>query len=111
MGGDMQMKNLRQLAVTTAICATSVVALGISTASAGEVTGNGTVKTVKGNSICAYSGQNDAFHDPTHGHFPGDDLIRVQSYGQIIRTGERLPDFLHPGSACNGHTGFLASAP
>ena len=104
-------KNLRRVAVTTAICATSVVAVGASTASAGEVTGNGTFKPVNGNSICAYSGQNDAFHDPTHGHFVGDESIRVQSYGQIIRTGTRLPAFLHPGSACNGHTGFLASAP
>jgi hypothetical protein len=105
------MKNRLRVVVMTTICATSVLGVGVGTATAGEVTGNGTLKDVKANSICAYSGQNDGFHDPTHAEFPGDELNRVQSYGQIVRTGERLPSFLRPGSACNGRTGFLASAP
>lgn len=94
--------------VLAAVSAMAVVTVGTSGAYAGEITGNGTFKPVVANSICAFSGQNDGFHDPTHAEYPGDELIRVQSYGQIIRTGERLPAFLRPGSACNGHTGFLA---
>ena len=105
------MTNLRRLAVTTVMCATSVAAVGVGTAGAGEITGNGNFKPVNAPSICAYSGQNDAYHDPTHAEFPGDELIRVQSYGQIIRTGATMPAFLRPGSACNGRSGFLASAP
>ncbi len=101
------MENLRRAAVTAAIAAIGLGA-GAGTVSAGEVTGNGKLKDVRANSICAFSGQNDGFHDPAHAEFPGDELNRVQSYGQIIRTGESLPAFLHPGSACNGHTGFLA---
>ena len=101
------MKNLRRVAVATAVAAIALGA-GAGTASAGEVTGNGKFKDVKASSICAFSGQNDGFHDPEHAEFPGDELIRVQSYGQIVRTGETVPAFLHPGSACNGHTGFLA---
>ncbi len=107
----MLTRNLCRVAVTSAVCAISLVGVGVSTASAGEITGNGKFKPVVAHSICAYSGQNDAFHDPTYADFPGDELIRVQSYGQIIRTGERLPAFLHPGSSCNGHSGFLASGP
>ena len=107
----MMMTNLRRLAVTTVMCATSVAAVGVGTAGAGEITGNGNFKPVNAQSICAYSGQNDAYHDPTHAEFPGDELIRVQSYGQIIRTGATMPAFLRPGSACNGRSGFLASAP
>ena len=107
----MMMKNLRRLAVTTVMCATSVAAVGVGTAGAGEITGNGNYKPVKAQSICAYSGQNDGFHDLAHAESPADALSRVQSYGQIIRTGETLPSFLRPGSACNGRSGFLASAP
>jgi hypothetical protein len=95
---------------TTAVSATALVALAGTAAAAGEVTGNGKLKWEDGTpaqSICAFSGQNDGFHDPAHAH--GDeDNGRVQSYGQMRRTGETLPAFLHPGSACNGHTGFLS---
>jgi hypothetical protein len=38
---------------------TALMAFVASTASAGEITGNGTLKTVHGNSPCAYSGQED----------------------------------------------------
>ncbi len=104
----MSIRAAQRVFVVAAVAATTMVTFGTSGADAGEITGNGTFKPVVAKSICAYSGQNDAFHDPTHSEYPGDELIRVQSYGQIIRTGERLPAFLLPGSACNGHTGFLA---
>ena len=99
---------LSRVALMTATSALCVVGVGGSTASAGEVTGNGKEKTVKAKSICAFSGQNDGFHDPTHAEGPEDAAMRVQSYGQVRRTGAEVPPFLHPGSACNGHTGFLS---
>ena len=81
----------------------ALVLVGVSSASAGEITGNG--KPAQGathaNSICAYSGQNDTPNDP----FP--EGGRVQSYGQLVRVG--LKDAVPaPGFACNGHPGFLA---
>ncbi|MFC8501979.1 hypothetical protein ACFUC1_06435 [Pedococcus sp. NPDC057267] len=81
----------------------ALVLVGVSSASAGEVTGNG--KPAQGathaNSICAYSGQNDSPDDP----FP--EGGRVQNYGQLVKVGlkDAIPG---PGVACNGHTGFLA---
>jgi hypothetical protein len=41
------------------VSATVVFAFAASSASAGEITGNGQLKTVHGNSPCAYSGQED----------------------------------------------------
>jgi hypothetical protein len=41
------------------VSAAAILALGTSAAFAGEITGNGTLKTVHGNSPCAYSGQED----------------------------------------------------
>ena len=111
MGGTMN--TFRRAVSLTAVCGISVIAFGATAASAGEVKGNGGYikppgTPLNGSSICAYSGQNDAFHDASQAESPMDALTRVQSYGQIIRTGERVPAFLRPGSACNGHTGFLA---
>ena len=96
-----------------AISTTAVVVATAGAASAGEITGNG--KWINndqphGNSICAYSGQNDAFHYPSYADFPGDELNRVQSYGQLVSSGISVPAFEQPGSACNGHTGFLAAS-
>lgn len=42
-----------------AISVVAMLALGTSAAFAGEITGNGTLKTVNGNSPCAFSGQED----------------------------------------------------
>ena len=81
----------------------ALVLVGVSSASAGEVTGNGkpTQGPAHANSICAYSGQNDTPNAP----FP--EGGRVQSYGQLVRVG--LKDVVPgPGLACNGHNGFLA---
>lgn len=41
------------------IAVTATMAFVASTATAGEITGNGTLKAVHGNSPCAYSGQED----------------------------------------------------
>jgi hypothetical protein len=42
-----------------AVSATAMMVLGTSAAFAGEITGNGQLKTVHGNSPCAFSGQED----------------------------------------------------
>ena len=63
------------------ISAVAFVALGAGTASAGEITGNGTLKTVKAASICAYSGQNDGWHLESEATSDEDRLVRVQNYG------------------------------
>ena len=86
-----------------------LVALSAGATLAGEITGNGKLKAVNGQSICAFSGQEDLqwFTDdfqterkevPTRGE-PG----HAQSWGQIPK---EVRDFLatigeHPGDACN----------
>jgi hypothetical protein len=42
-----------------AVCMAAMLAFTASGAFAGEITGNGTLKTVHGNSACAFSGQED----------------------------------------------------
>jgi hypothetical protein len=100
----MRAKLLKRAVVCASITAVSVVGLGAGTASAGEWRGNGTEKGVNGNaSECAYSGQNDGFHDPDYAEGPEDAATRVQNYGHIHKflTQELgLPKGL-PGYACN----------
>ncbi len=90
------------------VAATLLLSLSVGSAMAGEITGNGTYKGVKGNSECSFSGQEDLqwFEDdaqmvrkdpPTRGD-PG----HAQSWGQA----KPLWDFLisvgaHPSLACN----------
>ena len=73
-----------------ALCAAAMMALGTTAAFAGEITGNGTLKTVHGNSPCAYSGQEDLQwytndgdrtlkENPTKG-----DPAHSQNWGQIV---------------------------
>jgi hypothetical protein len=45
--------------LVAAVSVAAMMALGSSGALAGEITGNGQLKTVHGNSPCAYSGQED----------------------------------------------------
>ena len=106
-----------------AACAAVVACVGAGSALAGEVTGpfpngtplwtgtivvNGVVvgHTLHGNSICAFSGLNIPSEDG--------DPSRVQSYGQVVKfvvslggKGSDLGGI--PGTACNGHTGELAT--
>src|SRR6478672_6474141 len=81
-----------------AFCAVAIAVASASAAFAGEITGNGRLKPVNGNSPCAYSGQEDLqwyttnadttpVTDPTKG-----DPAHSQSWGQIV-------------SAAGGHLG------
>lgn len=100
-------KTARLVLATGAVIA--MLSIGSSSVLAGEITGNGTLKTVQGRSDCAYSGQEDlqwytdnsdttlkpvaTKGDPGH----------AQSWGQIDKA---TRDFLttiglNPGIACN----------
>lgn len=84
---------------TVAVTGVALAGPGAGAVSAGEITGNGTLKPVNGASECAYSGQNDGFHIPELAHDDLDASMRVQSFGQIHRM-FGLPKGL-PGTACN----------
>lgn len=94
-----------------------LVALTAGAAMAGEVTGNGkaTAAPQHANSICAFSGQEDLqFFEDDENTIPKEeptkgDPAHAQSWGQIPKAvRDTLPAVFHPGSSCNGHTGFLA---
>ena len=110
--------------IAAAACAVTLGGLGAGVALAGEVTGpfpngkplwtgtitdeNGDVvgHTLHANSICAFSGLNIPSEDG--------DPSRTQSYGQgvkfVVQNGGKGSDLGGiPGTACNGHTGALAS--
>ena len=110
----------RKIAATFG-CVAAVAGAAAGSALTGEATGNfgtdhgknskttpiaspGTVAQ----SICAFSGQNpERFldpSDPNSGYEPG----RVQNWGHTPDR-QSLPAFSHPGAACNGHTGFIAT--
>lgn len=89
---------MRTKAMLAAVCAVTVLGVSAGAAFAGEITGNGQLKTVHGNSPCAYSGQEDLQWyttdadttlkaNPTKG-----DPAHSQSWGQIV-------------SAAGGHLG------
>ncbi|HEX7212018.1 MAG TPA: hypothetical protein VF241_13925 [Propionibacteriaceae bacterium] len=99
---------LRTAAAT--VFATAILLGGAaSTASAGEITGNGkpTQGPAHANSICVFSGQND---DPTAPIISADPIPeapngpggRTQSYGQDVRHGLIDPHQFNPGDACRG---------
>jgi hypothetical protein len=82
---------MRFILVLAAVAA--AMAFVASTASAGEITGNGQLKAVHGNSPCAYSGQEDLQwytdnsdstlrSDPTRG-----DPAYVQNWGHVKQAG------------------------
>jgi len=99
-------------AISKLALATGVAALALTMATsavfAGEITGNGTLKTVNGRSFCAFSGQEDLqwytddtdttrLANPVKG-VPG----HAQSWGQIPKSvRDTLPAAMHPGIACN----------
>ena len=88
-----------------------------SPASAGEITGNGKRLEINGNSLCAYSGQNDTPNGLALPIGPGGSLVvidpggNVQSYGYFMSHFEDFlphpndPDvrevFAFPGVGCN----------
>jgi hypothetical protein len=105
-----------------AICVVVFAAVGVGSAFAGEVTGNGkpTQGPANANSICSFSGQNDVPEAPLDLAEPPGPGGTSQSYGQENRLGIRDPNTqnpgkvgqgvftLHPGFACNGNHGFFA---
>jgi hypothetical protein len=127
--GGWMSKKLVLLGATFAVSLVAVLALGVSVASAGEVTGNCNhaeagspadanckgldpdPRVANGNSWCSYSGQNDnpASTDPMN---PGG---KVQNWGHTSNPENR--EFLtslglNPGAACNpNNTTFGGGAP
>ena len=100
--------------MTVVACMAAASLISAPSALAGEATGNfaRTGKTTPisnfvASSICSFSGQNpERFLDPSDPDFePG----RTQSWGQIPKSvRDSFPAEMHPGSACNGHSGLLA---
>jgi hypothetical protein len=116
----MRMKSI----AATIGCVAAIAGVGAGSAFAGEATGN--FGTDHGNnskttpiaspgtvaqSICAFSGQNpERFLPPLLENGqpnPDYEAGRVQNWGHIPDR-QSVPEFLHPGNSCNGHTGFLA---
>ena len=75
---------------------------------AGEITGNGTPKTVKGKSLCAFSGLNDnpgGVTDPITGEYvdlPG----QTQTYAQEKAYYGFPAKSFNPGDICRGNIVF-----
>lgn len=92
----------------------ALVLVGMSAASAGEITGNGkpTQGPAHANSICVFSG----LEDGDGAGFPGPGGAPPQNWGhvqQAERDAGATPADLkasgfQPGDSCNGHSGFLA---
>jgi hypothetical protein len=97
-------------AAATVFASAILLAGAAGTASAGEVTGNGkgTEGPAHANSICVFSGQEDGEEGGPTG--PG---TPPQNWGHAkeffgTTPADRKASGLHPGDACNGHTGFFA---
>jgi hypothetical protein len=86
---------LRKTLLGAALCA-GVIVGGTGLSSAGEITGNGEPIEVHGRSICAFSGQNDEYHQI------GTEYPRVQSFGQTRKEDPTVPPGV-PGFACRGN--------
>jgi hypothetical protein len=92
------MTHVRLTAVAVLLCMVAIIAVA-ATAFAGEITGNGTRKAVNGASICAFSGQNDEYHEVST------EWPRVQSFGQDVKVSVHAgegPLGGVPGQACRG---------
>ena len=92
----------------------ALLGLGSGAVFAGEITGNGDLKEVKGRSACAYSGQEDLqWYFDDDNEFPRPEPIKgepghAQSWGQVpkvVRDTVLIPMGLHPGQACNPNGG------
>ena len=100
---------MMRLGVAVSVIAV-VLGLGASAVFAGEITGNGKSLKVEDSkwgtglharSFCAFSGQNDEYHQVSTEH------PRVQSWGQIPKAMRDLfgPLGYLPGQACNPNIG------
>jgi hypothetical protein len=107
--------------IVAAVSAAATMALCSTAAFAGEITGNGTLKTVNGNSPCAFSGQEDLqwftndgdtvrLSNPTKG-----DPSHSQNWGQIVSAaggnigGANSTDAFGFPWGCNAHEFGLKS--
>ena len=96
---------LRLKAIFVAVfVAVALAAVGVGSASAGEITGSGKwiagseSAPLKGKSDCAYSGLND--NSVLGNPLPdADGFTRTQSWGQVVRNAGPLGGV--PGTACN----------
>ena len=97
------MLRLKKVGVAV-FAATALATVGVSSAFAGEITGNGKwiagseAAPLHGKSDCAYSGVNDNYvlGNPVP---DADGFTRTQSWGQVIRNAGPLGGV--PGTACN----------
>jgi hypothetical protein len=108
---------LKRLIIVPAT-AGALLLVGMSAASAGEITGNGRPPGGEGlgashaNSICAFSG----LEDGDGAGFPGPGGAPPQNWGHVQKAeraaGATVKDLkasgFQPGDSCNGHRGFLA---
>lgn len=94
----------RKSLLAVALCTAALVGASATAAFAGEVTGNGTYKGVKGNSPCSFSGQEDLQYvgegskgDPAHSQNFGHEKQR----DPLITGGANFVQSWDWG--CNGH--------
>lgn len=82
----------------TVACTVVMTGMGAGVAQAGEIKGNGERNVPEhmhpGKSFCAYSGQNDEFHED-----PDGEHARVQSFGQDVKASGPMGGV--PGTWCN----------
>ena len=106
---------MRLRTAAAAVFATAILLGGAaSTASAGEITGNGkpTQGPAHANSICAFSG----LEDGDGAGFPGPGGAPPQNWGHSkeffgATPADRKASGFQPGDSCNGHSGFLVNPP
>jgi hypothetical protein len=109
---------MRLRTATATVFATAILLGGAaSTASAGEINGNGQPVGGEGlgaahaKSICAFSGLEDGDGGP----FPGPGNAPPQNWGHSKEffggPAERKASGFQPGDSCNGHSGFLVNPP
>lgn len=88
--------------IAIAFATAALLGAGVSSASAGEVTGNGKVTGAytKSNSECAFSGLEDGSEGG-----PGGPGVAPQNWGQIPQADRAFLTSIgvNPGKACNGH--------
>ena len=92
----------------------ALMGLGSGAVLAGEITGNGELKEVRGRSACAFSGQEDLqWYLDDENEFPRPEPVKgepghAQSWGQVpkaVRDTVLIPMGLHPSLACNPNGG------
>lgn len=93
----MKINTSARRTLAAAACTVGLIAMGATSASAGEITGEGTYKGVTGHSECAFSGLNDGWVDPQYMEGP-DDTSHTQNWGHSKAF---IPVKGVPGFACN----------